>query len=100
MRLLTGRTFWRTYAEPAIGLAEIVTSDGPVGLRGERWDERDTAINIPSPTEQRVEIALDQRLFEHWDTTERDCMLGPWTYTVQVGFASADLPLRADIPIG
>lgn len=50
VRLLTGRTVWRTYAEPAIGLAEIVTSDGPVGVRGERWDERDTAINIPSPT--------------------------------------------------
>ena len=27
-----------------------MTSDGPAGVRGERWDERDPSANVPSPT--------------------------------------------------
>lgn len=50
VRLLTGSTSWRTYAEPAAGLREIVLSDGPVGVRGERWDERVPSVSLPSPT--------------------------------------------------
>ena len=50
VRLLTGADFWALHAEPAIGLRRIVTSDGPAGVRGERWDERAPSSNIPSPT--------------------------------------------------
>ncbi|MGH3880313.1 MAG: glycoside hydrolase family 3 protein, partial [Actinophytocola sp.] len=50
VRLLTGATPWRLPAEPAIGLRSVVMSDGPVGVRGERWDERDTSLVLPSPT--------------------------------------------------
>src|SRR5215218_7708060 len=62
VRLLTGADFWALHPEPAIGLRRIVTSDGPAGVRGERWDERDPSANVPSPTalaatwdEERVE---------------------------------------------
>ncbi|WP_428950412.1 glycoside hydrolase family 3 C-terminal domain-containing protein [Streptomyces sp. cg35] len=48
VRLLTGGTTWRTRAEPAVGLAEVVTSDGPAGVRGEAWDERVTSVLLPS----------------------------------------------------
>ncbi|MFI7385524.1 glycoside hydrolase family 3 C-terminal domain-containing protein [Streptomyces sp. NPDC049813] len=47
VRLLTGGTTWRTRAEPAVGLAEVVTSDGPAGVRGEAWDERVTSLLMP-----------------------------------------------------
>src|SRR3954469_6060984 len=50
VRLLTGADFWALHAEPAAGLRPLVTSDGPAGVRGERWDERDPAANVPSPT--------------------------------------------------
>jgi len=50
VRLLTGADFWACYPEPVAGLRRIVTSDGPAGVRGETWDERDTSANIPSPT--------------------------------------------------
>jgi beta-glucosidase len=50
VRLLTGETVWRTYAEPEIGLRSIVVSDGPVGVRGQGWDERSTSSTLPSPT--------------------------------------------------
>ena len=50
VRLLTGADFWALHAEPAIGLRRIVTSDGPAGVRGERWDEREPSANVPSPT--------------------------------------------------
>ncbi|WNV84632.1 glycoside hydrolase family 3 C-terminal domain-containing protein [Umezawaea sp. Da 62-37] len=50
IRLLSGGGTFRGQAEPAIGLRAIVFSDGPVGVRGERWDERDTALTLPSPT--------------------------------------------------
>ena len=50
VRLLTGADFWALHAEPAIGLRRLVVSDGPAGVRGERWDERDTSANLPSAT--------------------------------------------------
>ncbi|MET7982507.1 MULTISPECIES: glycoside hydrolase family 3 C-terminal domain-containing protein [unclassified Streptomyces] len=48
VRLLTGATTWRTRAEPAVGLREMVLSDGPSGVRGQSWDERDPALLLPS----------------------------------------------------
>ncbi|MFF9603932.1 glycoside hydrolase family 3 C-terminal domain-containing protein [Streptomyces sp. NPDC014684] len=50
VRLLTGATTWRTAAEPSVGLGQLVMSDGPAGVRGEGWDERDTSVLLPSPT--------------------------------------------------
>src|SRR5829696_4108703 len=50
VRLLTGADFWSLYPEPAVGLRRMVLSDGPAGVRGELWDERDPSANVPSPT--------------------------------------------------
>ena len=50
VRLLTGADFWSLHAEPAVGLRSLVMSDGPAGVRGQNWDERDPSANIPSPT--------------------------------------------------
>jgi beta-glucosidase len=47
--LLTGADYWHLRAHPGIGLRRIRTSDGPAGVRGPRWDERDTALNVPAP---------------------------------------------------
>ncbi|HEV8556269.1 MAG TPA: glycoside hydrolase family 3 C-terminal domain-containing protein [Actinophytocola sp.] len=62
VRLLTGADFWTLHPEPSIGLRRIVVSDGPAGVRGRTWDERDPSANVPSPTalaatwdEQRIE---------------------------------------------
>ena len=50
VRLLTGADFWSLHEEPDAGLGRLVVSDGPAGVRGETWDERDTSANVPSPT--------------------------------------------------
>jgi beta-glucosidase len=50
IRLLSGAGTFRTRAEPALGLREMGVSDGPAGVRGEKWDERDTALLLPSAT--------------------------------------------------
>lgn len=50
VRLLTGADFWSLHPEPAVGLRRLVVSDGPAGVRGEHWDDRDTSANVPSPT--------------------------------------------------
>jgi beta-glucosidase len=50
VRLVSGADAWSTCAEPAIGLAPIVMSDGPVGVRGHVGDERDPSVTLPSPT--------------------------------------------------
>jgi beta-glucosidase len=47
--LLTGADYWSLHGHPAIGLRPIRTSDGPAGVRGPRWDERDVALNVPAP---------------------------------------------------
>src|SRR3954468_23284111 len=50
VRVLTGQDFWSTHALPAIGLRSMVLSDGPSGVRGAVWDERDPSLNLPSAT--------------------------------------------------
>lgn len=50
VRLVTGEGLWNTHPEPAARLRRMVLSDGPAGVRGEAWDERDTSANLPSPT--------------------------------------------------
>jgi beta-glucosidase len=48
--LLTGADAWGLHPEPAIGLRRMVVSDGPAGVRGVAFDERDTSVSVPSPT--------------------------------------------------
>ncbi|HJW00103.1 MAG TPA: glycoside hydrolase family 3 C-terminal domain-containing protein [Arthrobacter sp.] len=50
VRLLTGRDFWTTWPLENIGLRRMVVSDGPSGVRGEVWDERQPSMNFPSAT--------------------------------------------------
>jgi hypothetical protein len=50
VRLLTGASMWTLADEPTIGLATVVVSDGPAGVRGLGWDERDPSASLPSPT--------------------------------------------------
>ncbi len=50
VRLLTGAGFWALYEEPDAGLRAMVLSDGPAGVRGRAWDERDSSANVPSAT--------------------------------------------------
>ncbi|WP_405067288.1 glycoside hydrolase family 3 C-terminal domain-containing protein [Kribbella sp. NBC_01510] len=50
VRLLTGQDFWSTHPLPGIGLRSMVLSDGPSGVRGAVWDERDPSLNLPSAT--------------------------------------------------
>ncbi|GAA1904454.1 glycoside hydrolase family 3 C-terminal domain-containing protein [Streptomyces durmitorensis] len=49
-RLLGGRDMWSLHALPEIGLAPLVMSDGPIGVRGTRWTADDPSIALPSPT--------------------------------------------------
>jgi beta-glucosidase len=48
--ILSGQDFWSLPAIARIGLASIVMSDGPVGVRGTEWSANDPAITLPSPT--------------------------------------------------
>jgi hypothetical protein len=50
VRLLTGADCWGLHDEPDLGLRRMVVSDGPSGIRGETWDDRDPALNLPSAT--------------------------------------------------
>lgn len=50
VRLLTGADFWSLHPEPGAGLRRVVLSDGPAGVRGETFDERDPSANVPCPT--------------------------------------------------
>lgn len=50
LRLISGAGMFRMAGDPAIGLAEMPISDGPSGVRGEHWDERDPSVSLPSGT--------------------------------------------------
>ncbi|WP_051707674.1 MULTISPECIES: beta-glucosidase family protein [unclassified Streptomyces] len=49
-RLLAGQDRWTLPALPEIGLASLVMSDGPIGVRGVRWTADDPSVALPSPT--------------------------------------------------
>ncbi|MFJ8824735.1 beta-glucosidase [Streptomyces sp. NPDC102467] len=49
-RLLAGHDMWSLPAIPEIGLAPLIMSDGPIGVRGVRWTADDPSIALPSPT--------------------------------------------------
>src|SRR5262252_10239904 len=48
--LTAGASLWWTNGAPEIGLHPIKVSDGPNGVRGERFDERDGASCTPCGT--------------------------------------------------
>lgn len=48
--LLTGSDNWHTHGAAAAGLAPMLLSDGPAGVRGSSWDGGDPSANLPSPT--------------------------------------------------
>ncbi|GAA3764652.1 beta-glucosidase H [Salinactinospora qingdaonensis] len=48
--LLGGASAWSIAPNPDIGLSRLVMSDGPVGVRGERWSSDDPSVQLPSPT--------------------------------------------------
>ena len=48
--LLSGADMWSLPANPGIGLARLVMSDGPAGVRGEQWTADDPSLALPSPT--------------------------------------------------
>ncbi|MEO3744900.1 glycoside hydrolase family 3 C-terminal domain-containing protein [Plantactinospora sp. B5E13] len=50
VRLLSGRDFWTLPGIPEIGLGPLVMSDGPIGVRGIRWQPDNPSIALPSPT--------------------------------------------------
>ncbi|WP_458683411.1 beta-glucosidase [Prescottella equi] len=48
LSLIQGADFWTTAPIESIGLRAMTLSDGPSGVRGARWDERDPSLNLPS----------------------------------------------------
>jgi beta-glucosidase len=50
VRLLSGQDMWTLPEVPGIGLASLVTSDGPIGVRGTAWAPDDPSVALPSPT--------------------------------------------------
>jgi beta-glucosidase len=58
--LLAGQDVWTLPAVAEIGLASLVLSDGPVGVRGVRWSPDDPSVTLPSPT--ALAAAWDPRL--------------------------------------
>ncbi|MGO8955851.1 MAG: beta-glucosidase family protein [Streptosporangiaceae bacterium] len=50
VRILSGQDTWSLPAVPEIGLAPLVMSDGPVGVRGTQWTASDPSVALPSPT--------------------------------------------------
>ncbi|MFI6695789.1 glycoside hydrolase family 3 C-terminal domain-containing protein [Streptomyces sp. NPDC050433] len=59
VRLLTGATNFTLHPEPSAGLAEVVLSDGPTGVRGALFTGGRIACQLPNAT----------LLAQHWDTT-------------------------------
>ncbi|WP_433528474.1 beta-glucosidase family protein [Micromonospora sp. CA-263727] len=83
VRLLTGRDFWSTHRIDRIGLQPITFSDGPSGIRGQAWDERDPSVNLPSATalsaswDRQIARAYGEVLADEAQRKGIDVVLGP-----------------------
>ncbi|MDI2033794.1 glycoside hydrolase family 3 C-terminal domain-containing protein [Paenarthrobacter nitroguajacolicus] len=83
IRLLSGKDHWSTYPDESIGLRPLILSDGTVGIRGVRWTETDTSINIPSATaiaatfDPRVAISMGTVIGAEARRKGVDVVLGP-----------------------
>lgn len=83
VQLLTGRDFWTTQPIEKIGLRRMLVSDGPSGVRGEHWDERDPSLNLPSAT--ALSSSWDRTIAERYGSVSGvearrkgvDVVLGP-----------------------
>jgi len=45
--LVNGADTWSTTAVERLGLGSVLMSDGPSGVRGAAWDERNTSVSFP-----------------------------------------------------
>ncbi|TCB95456.1 beta-glucosidase [Micromonospora zingiberis] len=83
VRLLTGRDFWSTHGIDRVGLQPITFSDGPSGIRGQAWDERDPSVNLPSATalsaswDRQIARAYGEVLADEAQRKGIDVVLGP-----------------------
>ncbi|MQY10126.1 hypothetical protein SRB5_02310 [Streptomyces sp. RB5] len=48
--LPAGADMWSLAAREDVGLGRVVMSDGPAGVRGERWSADDPSLALPCPT--------------------------------------------------
>src|SRR6202163_4686316 len=49
VHLLTGADSWALHGESAVGLRPLITSDGPAGVRGARFDPANPSTSLPCP---------------------------------------------------
>ncbi len=49
VHLLTGADSWALHGESAVGLRPLLTSDGPAGVRGRRFDPSNPSTSLPCP---------------------------------------------------
>lgn len=83
VQLLTGRDFWSTHGNSRIGLHPIVFSDGPAGIRGQVWDERDPSVSLPSGSalaaswDHDIAYRYGEALAGEADRKGVDVVLGP-----------------------
>jgi len=81
--LLTGQDFWNLTPIENIGLRNLLMSDGPAGVRGEFWDERDNSLNLPSGTSlgstwsRKIASEYGEILAVEADRKGVDVVLGP-----------------------
>src|SRR5215469_13253563 len=81
--LLTGADAWRTHGAEALGLRQMVMSDGPAGARGVTLDERQPSTSLPCPSALGAtwDVALVRELAAALGAEARskgiDVLLGP-----------------------
>lgn len=103
--LLTGQDSWSLRPIFQIGLRSVVMSDGPAGVRGKSWDERDPSFSFPCPTSmaaswdrERVR-AIGEGLGHEARRKEADVILGPTINLLRTPYGGRGFEAFSEDPV-
>ena len=68
--------------------------------RVQRWLVGFAGVDLAEGAEGTVEIALPERVFQHWDVASSGWALEAGTYALQIGSSIASTELTAEVKLG
>ena len=105
VELVTGASFWTTAAGPDIGLRSMTLSDGPAGVRGPIWSEKEPSAALPSAAsmastfDPALVVRAGRLVADEARRKGVDVILGPTVNLVRSPFGGRNFEAFSEDPV-